>query len=87
MNYDFLNKDTGEYENHSMLLCERDQFIKDHPELEQVILSPCFTGDPFKMGISKPPADFQKGIIDRIAAATPRNQLHNSRFRQNLGEV
>lgn len=87
MIYNFRNKDTGEIIQEEMLMKQREPFLKKHPELEQILICPPKLGDPIKLGVSKPPGDFQHGIIDRIAAATPRNQLHTSRFRQNLGHV
>lgn len=37
--YDFRNRETGEYEEHVIRMSEYDQFVKDHPELERVILT------------------------------------------------
>jgi len=85
--YNFYNKETGEYIQEEMLLCERIPFLEANPHLEQVLIHSSFLGDSVKMGITKPPADFQRGIIDRIAAATPGNQLKKSRFGQNLREI
>jgi hypothetical protein len=87
MIYDFRNKETGEISQEEMMLCEREPFLGAHPELEQILICPPKLGDPVKLGVKKVPGDFQHGIIDRIAAATPGNKLHTSRFRQNLGEV
>lgn len=87
MIYNFRYKETGEIIQEEMMLCEREPFLFEHPELEQILIVPPKLGDPVKLGVKKVPGDFQHGIMDRIAAATPGNTLHTSKFRQNIGEV
>lgn len=69
-NYSFKNKDSGECFDIDMKISERDQYIKDHPELEQV-LKPLRTVDPYSAGVTKPPSDFTKYVLGKVKEKTP----------------
>jgi hypothetical protein len=58
--YDFLNKNTGEYEEHLVKISEYDQFKLDNPHLERAILSAPGCVDPITAGIRKPAAGFRE---------------------------
>lgn len=76
--YQFCHKETGEVVEKIMKNSEREQFLKDNPVYSQVHLSTPAIGDPIRLGIKKPPSDFQKEIIGRVSRM-PGAQI-NSKF-------
>ena len=69
-NYTWMNKETGEEFTNTMTIAERDEYEKNNPQLQQVIRN--FTMvDPANIGVTKPPADFQKYVLGRIKSAVP----------------
>jgi hypothetical protein len=79
--YCFLNKDTGEEFEEMMNMSEREGYLRDNPHIEQVFNN-LTVGDPVRLGITKPPADFMKGVIGRMRETIPRNNLkENGRFQ------
>ncbi len=59
---------------------EMEQFKKDHPTFEQSFS--ITLGDPIKLGVKKPSADFQKYVLGRIADSVPGNTIRkNSKFK------
>ena len=70
-NYTWMNKETGEEFTNTMSIAERDEYEKNNPQLQQVIRN--FTMvDPVNIGVTQPPADFQKHVLGRIKAAVPQ---------------
>ena len=78
-NYTWMNKETGEEHTNTMTIAERDSYEANNPHLQQVLRN--FTMvDPVNIGVTKPPADFQKGIIGRMKEKVHGNNLKNSKF-------
>lgn len=74
--YEFLNKQTNEIEEHMMKISELDTFKSENPQLERYISS-MNIGDSVRLGVTKPPADFQKGVIERMKATIPGNKINS----------
>jgi hypothetical protein len=81
--YDFLNKNTGEIEEHRMSYTVLDGFIQSNPHLERYHSAenlPVF-GDVGRMsvpGTKTADSAFEKGVIQRIKDTVPGNTLHKS---------
>lgn len=69
-NYTFRNKVTGEEKTEWLSFSEHDTYLNDKPDWEQVICSATIV-DPVNIGVTKPPADFQKYVLGRIKSAVP----------------
>ena len=67
--YTFYNKRTKETWSEFMSISEMEQFIKK--KHIQILPSAPAIVDPIGIGITKPPADFQKHIIGRIKDKVP----------------
>lgn len=70
--YIFRDKTTEEISEIFMSVKDLDEFIADHPNLQQVPTAPAIV-DPINIGVTKPPSDFQKHILGRIKAAVPES--------------
>lgn len=78
MLYEFMNKNTGELEEHCMSYKELDNFKEANPHLERYHGAPPSLGDPMRMnvpGIGRPDAAFEHGVIERIKQTVPGNRL------------
>ena len=71
-NYTFRNKITNEEVTVSMTMAEHDTYLDDKPDWEQLIVSATLV-DPIRIGVTKPPSDFQKYVLGRVKAAVPES--------------
>ncbi len=79
--YTFRHKETSEILEHVCKIGEREQWLKDNPEYEQVHTTMAALGDPVRLGITKPPSDFQTQVIGRIRDNYPgATALKNTKF-------
>lgn len=69
-NYTWKNKETGEEFTNSMTMAEHEEYTKNNPHLEQVLRNFTFV-DPVSIGVTKPPADFQKYVLGRVKEKMP----------------
>jgi len=67
MRYEFLNTETGEYEEHVMPWQELDQFKEDNPHLKKVVSAPMIVSSAGGMRND----DGWKENMSRIAEAHP----------------
>ena len=78
--YDFMNKETGQVEEHTMSYKDLDQFKVDNPHLERYF-SPenvVGLGDGMRMdtpGTGKADSTFEKYIINRMKETIPGNTM------------
>ena len=56
--YTFRNEETGEVIESHMKISEREDFLKENPNMKQIITTAPSIGDPHRMGISKTPDSF-----------------------------
>lgn len=69
MIYSFEDTETGEEFELEMSYDQLQEFLKAHPALNQTFRMNI--GDPIRMGVQKPPADFQKYVLGRVKEAAP----------------
>jgi hypothetical protein len=80
MIYPFLNKNTGEIEEHTMRLAEYDKFKEDNPHLERYFSAENIVGlgDGQRMsvpGIGQAHMAFERGVIQRMKDTIPGNTM------------
>lgn len=68
-NYTFRNKKTEEIITVNMTMTEHDTYLNDKPDWEQIIQSANVV-DSWNIGVTKPPADFQKYVLGKVQAKT-----------------
>ncbi len=81
--YPLKNTETGEIFEKIMKIAEYEEYVKDNPHIQRYYDSECSKtsfGDPVRLGIKKPPADFMKGVIGRMKESIPGNTLHDRKF-------
>jgi hypothetical protein len=71
--YDFKNTVTGEIITRVMKISEREEFLKENPELETYISS-ITIGDPVRLGVRKIDNGF-KEVLQKIHTRTPGSTL------------
>ena len=67
--YSFENPKTGEEYELTMSYDELEQYLKEHPEVNQTFRMNLV--DPVGIGVTKPPADFQKYVLGKIKESAP----------------
>jgi hypothetical protein len=81
--YQFVNKNTGDVEEHTMRIAELDLFKENNPHLQRFFSPenlPGF-GDGSRMntpGAGKADSTFEKYVINRIKESVPGNTLGKS---------
>lgn len=90
--YDFKNKETGEYEEHTIRMSEYDQFLEDHPELVRVILSaPSFNYSSHAQGsVTDIAAKKHKGwkeVLQKIGEQNPISQVAEDHNQKSIKQV
>jgi hypothetical protein len=78
--YEFMNKDTGQVEEHTMSYKVLDQFKEDNPHLERhfSVQGLAGLGDGARMnvpGAGQPVKAFEQGVIQRIKDTVPGNTI------------
>lgn len=73
--YDFRHRETGEIIEKLMKISERDDFLRDNPDYESVILGAPSIGDPVRLGIRKPDQGFRE-VLQKAKAAHPRGNVN-----------
>jgi hypothetical protein len=79
--YSLKNTVTGEIFEKMMKIAEYVEYLKENPNVERYHDTAPIYGDPVRMGVLKPPADFQKHIIGRMKASIPGNTLSDRKFQ------
>jgi hypothetical protein len=60
--YTFKDKDTQAVFDKQMPMSEREQYLKDNPNLEQLIVNPLAIGDSIRLGLRKPDDGFRDAL-------------------------
>jgi|TARA_Y100000361_G_scaffold141906_1_gene147421 hypothetical protein len=79
--YEFLNNDTGEFEEHFMSYKDLDEFKENNPHLKQQVSAPNIvggTGDRVKTD-----SGF-KEVLSKIGDAHPGSELHARHGRKDI---
>lgn len=71
--YTFKDKNTGEVFDRLMKIAEREEYLKENPNIESVISAPNLV-DPIRLGGLRPPSGF-KEVLKNIHDRSPGSQL------------
>ena len=81
--YPLKNTETEEIFEKVMKIAEYETYMQENPHIQRYYEmggTIATIGDPVRLGIKQPPADFQKYIIGRMKAAIPGNTLHDRKY-------
>jgi len=88
MNYSFRNKRSKRVVTLEMSMADREVYLKEHPNMEQVLLTMPPLLDPFFMGrLNDSAKSFQKNVLGKMKETIPGNNLKESKFAQNILEI
>ena len=73
--YNFRNKESGEIIERIFKMSEKDDFLKENPQFEFVMLSPPALGDPIRLGVRKPDNGFRE-VLAKAKAAHPKGNVN-----------
>lgn len=74
--YDFKYKNSDEVFTKVMKIAEREQYLKDNPDVEVVLTAPVLI-DPVRLGVRKPDNGF-KEVLQRVHEKTPGSRLNTT---------
>ena len=84
--YDFKDKETGEIQEFFIKMSEKDQFLKDNPNLEQIISAPNFItrrdGDVLKKAGSG-----WNEVLQKVGEAYPGSEVAKKNVRRTAKQV
>ena len=73
--YNFINKDPGEITEKCFSLSLREEYLKDNPQLESILLGAPSIGDPIRLGIRKPDNGFRE-VLSKAKEAHPLGNVN-----------
>ena len=73
--YNLRNKKTKKTYTEMMKWDDLQTLLKENPHLEQLPPDTLNIGDAIRLGIKKPPSDFQKYVLGRIKARHPKGNV------------
>ena len=79
--YEFLNKETGQFEDHFMSYTKLDEFKKNNPHLLQQISAPNIVGGH---GDRVKTDDGFKEVLSKIGDAHPGSEVHAKHGSQDI---
>lgn len=81
MYYSFRKIGTDDIVELSMPMADRETYLKENPDMEQVLVKCPSLVDPLMLGrMNAIGKDFQRNVIDRMKHSIPHNQLHTSKL-------
>lgn len=83
--YSFQNKKTNKEYEIELKSSELEQYIKDHPEVNQTFKMNI--GDPVRLGITKASNEFRQNVIERIKREHPHNTMSTKLTSSNISEI
>lgn len=66
----YKNTKTGEFHDEFLTQPEHEKYQQEHPD-EEVMIGRLNVGDPYHLGLKKPPADFSKYVLGRVKGNLP----------------
>lgn len=76
--YSFRNKDTGEEFSEMMSIAEKEKFLEENPQIEQILTHFPAMIDSFQLGIRKPDPEFRERLRE-IQKAHPYGRVEDYR--------
>ena len=73
--YNFRHRETGEITEKFFSLSLREEYLKDNPHLESVLLGAPSIGDPIRLGIRKPDNGFRE-VLSKAKEAHPLGNVN-----------
>lgn len=73
--YDYRNKKTGEVKEYFVKIADRDQFEKDHPELEKMLSAPAVGNRFVTMDKMQAPSDYTS-LLKKMKKQNPGSTIN-----------
>ena len=73
--YNFRHRETGEITEKFFSISAREEYLKDNPQLESILLAAPSLGDPVRLGLRKPDNGFRE-VLAKAKEAHPRGDVN-----------
>lgn len=84
--YHYINKNTEERVEVWCSIAEKDVYEKENPHMERLFESMNIC-DPVSLGVTKPPSDFSKYVLNRVAQVPGANHGEIYKRRDKVREI
>lgn len=78
--YSFEDLKTKEIFELEMKIAELDPFLKKNKKKLRQVFVKMNTGDPWLLGVSKPPSDFSKYVLGKVKHNVPGADIERGRY-------
>ncbi len=75
--YDFQHRETGEVIEKLMRISEKEEWLKENPQWEQIHLGAPQMGDPVRLGVTRMDNGFRE-VLQKIHEKSPGSRLKDS---------
>jgi hypothetical protein len=73
--YNFRHRETGEITEKFFSISVREEYLKDNPQLESILLAAPSLGDPVRLGLRKPDNGFRE-VLSKAKEAHPLGNIN-----------
>jgi hypothetical protein len=73
--YNFRHRETGEITEKFFSISAREEYLKDNPQLESILLAAPSLGDPVRLGLRKPDNGFRE-VLSKAKEAHPLGNIN-----------
>jgi len=73
--YNFRHRETGEITEKFFSMSVREEYLKDNPHLESILLGAPSLGDPVRLGLRKPDNGFRE-VLSKAKEAHPLGNIN-----------
>ena len=73
--YNFRHRETGEITEKFFSISAREEYLKDNPQLESILLAAPSLGDPVRLGLRKPDNGFRE-VLSKAKEAHPLGNVN-----------
>ena len=84
--YNFLNTETGESFEAIMKIAEKENFLKENPHIQSVIMAPNIVSGVSTSKQNRVPDGF-KEVLSKVAEAHPNSQVADKHGRKSIKQV
>lgn len=84
--YNFINNDTGEVFEVFLKMSEREEYLKNNPNIQQMVSAPALVSGVSSSKQNRVPDGF-KEVLSKVAEAHPTSEVASKHGRKSIKQV
>lgn len=81
--YEFIDKETKVVHQKIFSIKDKEEYLRDNPNLESYFSSPAALGDSARLGLKKPDEGFRE-VLSKIIERTPGSHRLNEKLSRSV---